>query len=119
MLYSKINILSASKSLAEIKKKLEALKMERAKVLPHVKQVEEELRDKNEKQKEEIDNFHKKIDQLEGDLGEAQIQIEEAKQNLEKTTKHLANAESVVDALKRRLQDYETGENKLWMWCAL
>merc|ERR1712002_1083971 len=116
----KKSVKMAANTMDAIKKKMQAMKLEKEGAMDKADQLEQQLtdqKDKNTKQEEEMGDLQKRISALEGDLDTCQTQLEEANQKLENTEKQLANSESEVQALTRRIrlleEDFEQTETRL------
>jgi tropomyosin-1 len=110
----------AANTMDAIKKKMQAMKIEKDGAMEKAKVLEERVGEQkqiNEKQEEEIQNLHKTISSMEGELDEAQTQLAEATTKLENTEKQLGNAENEVGGLTRRTrlleEDYEQTVSRL------
>lgn len=93
-----------------IKKKMQAMKLEKENAFDKADQLEQKLNEQktiHDKQGEEIINLQKRITQLQSDVESAKIQLQETTDKLEFTNKQLANAESEVQALTKRVRSLE------------
>ncbi|CAG0887636.1 unnamed protein product [Cyprideis torosa] len=103
-----------------IKKKMQAMKLEKDNAMDKADLLEQQNRDANaraDKAEEEVRNLQKKMQQTENDLDQAQEQLINANNKLEEKDKALQAAEAEVAALNRRLQlieeDLERSEERL------
>merc|ERR1712002_457588 len=103
----KKSVKMAANTMDAIKKKMQAMKLEKEGAMDKADQLEQQLtdqKDKNTKQEEEMGDLQKRISALEGDLDTCQTQLEEANQKLENTEKQLANKTKNRNLLKQKLQ---------------
>merc|ERR1711993_234744 len=110
-----------------IKKKMQAMKLEKDNAMDRADACEQQAKDSNlraERAKEEVEALEKKMQQLEHELTQTQTNLDQATHNLEEKEKALQNAEGEVAALNRRIQlleedleraeeRAETGESKI------
>lgn len=100
----------AGNTMDAIKKKMQAMKLEKENAFDKADQLEQKLNEQktiHDKQGEEIINLQKRITQLQSDVESAKIQLQETTDKLEFTNKQLANAESEVQALTKRVRSLE------------
>merc|ERR1712002_1026206 len=103
----KKSVKMAANTMDAIKKKMQAMKLEKEGAMDKADQLEQQLtdqKDKNTKQEEEMGDLQKRISALEGGLDTCQTQLEEANQKLENTEKQLANKTKNRNLLKQKLQ---------------
>merc|ERR1712184_222411 len=103
-----------------IKKKMQAMKLEKDNAMDRADACEQQAKDANlraERAEEEVRELQKKMQQLENDLDQTQEKLMNANQRLEEKEKALQNAEGEVAALNRRIQlleeDLERSEERL------
>merc|ERR1712226_1694810 len=103
-----------------IKKKMQAMKLEKDNAMDRADACEQQAKDANlraERAKEEVEALEKKMQQLEHELTQTQTNLDTATHNLEEKEKALQNAEGEVAALNRRIQlleeDLERSEERL------
>merc|ERR1712001_813169 len=90
-----------------IKKKMQAMKLEKDNAMDRADACEQQAKDANlraERAEEEVRELQKKMQQLENDLDQTQEKLMNANKNLEEKEKALQNAEGEVAALNRRIQ---------------
>merc|ERR1712002_666859 len=93
-----------------IKKKMQAMKLEKDNAMDRADACEQQAKDANlraERAEEEVRELQKKMQQLENDLDQTQEKLMNANQRLEEKEKALQNAEGEVAALNRRIQMLE------------
>merc|ERR1711944_244495 len=103
-----------------IKKKMQAMKLEKDNAMDRADACEQQAKDANlraERAEEEVRELQKKMQQLENDLDRTKEKLMNANQRLEEKEKALQNAEGEVAALNRRIQlleeDLERSEERL------
>merc|ERR1712193_408670 len=103
-----------------IKKKMQAMKLEKDNAMDRADACEQQAKDANlraERAEEEVRDLQKKMQQLENDLDQTQEKLMNANQRLEEKEKALQNAEGEVAALNRRVasleEDLEKSEERL------
>ncbi|KAG9511244.1 hypothetical protein GZH46_00191 [Fragariocoptes setiger] len=103
-----------------IKKKMQAMKLEKDNAVDRAEQAEQQARDANlraEKAEEEVRGLQKKIQQIENELDTVQENLSQANVKLEEKEKTLLQAEADLAAHNRRIQlleeDLERSEERL------
>merc|ERR1712088_19946 len=107
-------------NMEAIKKKMQAMKLEKDNAMDRSDACEQQAKDANvraEKAEEEVRELQKKMQQLESDLDQTQEKLMTANQRLEEKEKALQNAEGEVNALNKRVsgleEELEKTEEKL------
>jgi len=96
-----------------IKKKMQAMKLEKDNAMDKADTCENQYKDANmraEKVLEEVGDLQKKFVQVEVDLETSKQQLEQANKDLEEKEKNLASTEQEVATLNRKVQQIE----KIW-----
>lgn len=82
-----------------IKKKMQAMKLEKDNAVDRAEQAEQQARDANlraEKSEEEVRGLQKKIQQIENELDQVQEQLSQANVKLEEKEKTLQNVSNFI-----------------------
>lgn len=93
-----------------IKKKMQAMKLEKDNAMDRADTCENQYKDANlrvEKLMEEVGDLQKKLVQVEGDLETSKNALEQANKDLEEKEKNLATTEQEVATLNRKVQQIE------------
>ncbi|VDP85804.1 unnamed protein product [Echinostoma caproni] len=96
--------------MEHIKKKMQAMKLDKENALDEADQLEAKLREKElemQTKDEEMAEIAKRIQQLETDKETAQTQLTETNQKLDETEKRATEAETEVSALQKRIRQLE------------
>lgn len=93
-----------------IKKKMQAMKLEKDNAMDKADTCENQAKDANlraDKVNEEVNELQKKLVQVEVDMETAKQQLDQANKDLEEKEKQLTATEAEVAALNRKVQQIE------------